>query len=300
MSIHRQFSTFFVVGLICTALHYAVMSGLIELAHSPVIPATLFGFCVGGVTSYVLNRRHTFASDRPHAEAGWRFVTVTAVGFVLTWMMMSVLLSWAATNGLASLAGRQVLSAGPGGDHGHGHVLEFRRQPDVDFPRRAGRGRRRGGVSDALRPGLPPRRAAWIAGGLVFVDSLLGQLATFPNLVPWYAGLAKPGFTPPNAVFGPVWTLLYALMALAFWRVLIGPQQSGRRLAIGLFLAQLALNVLWAFAFFAAHSPLLGLVDIGLQALFVAAALLAFLRLDRLAALCFLPRACCGSASPPC
>jgi tryptophan-rich sensory protein len=136
---------------------------------------------------------------------------------------------------------------------------------------------------------LPPRRAALIAGGLVFVDSLLGQFATFPNLAPWYAGLAKPSFNPPNGVFGPVWTLLYALMALAFWRVLILPGQEGRKLAIALFLAQLALNVVWAFAFFAARSPLLGLIDIGPQLLLVAATLWAFWRLDRFAGLCLLP-----------
>ena len=90
---------------------------------------------------------------------------------------------------------------------------------------------------------MAPRRAAALAVGLVFFDSLLGQLATLPNLAPWYEGLAKPGFNPPNAVFGPVWTLLYALMALAFWRILILPKQKARSLAIGLFLAQLALNV---------------------------------------------------------
>ena len=128
----------------------------------------------------------------------------------------------------------------------------------------------------SIRQGLPPRRAAWVAGGLVFVNSLLGQLATFPNLVPWYAGLTKPGFTPPNGVYGPVWTLLYALMALAFWRILILPQQSGRKLAIVLFLVQLALNVLWSYCFFAAHSPLLGLIDILPQLFFVAADLSGF------------------------
>ena len=81
------------------------MSGLIEFAHWPVIPSTLFGFCLGGVTSYLLNRRHTFVSDRPHAEAGWRFVTVTAVGFCLTWLMMSFLMRWAVSGVLVALLG---------------------------------------------------------------------------------------------------------------------------------------------------------------------------------------------------
>ncbi len=143
--------------------------------------------------------------------------------------------------------------------------------------------------SDALPPGMAPRRAAALAVGLVFFDSLLGQFATIPNIAPWYEGLAKPGFTPPNAVFGPVWTLLYALMALAFWRILIQPKQKARSLAIGFFLAQLALNVIWSFAFFAAHSPLLGLIDIIPQEALVIATTMLFWRLDRLAGLCLAP-----------
>ncbi len=138
-------------------------------------------------------------------------------------------------------------------------------------------------------PGLAPRRAALIAVGLVFLDLVLGQLATLPKLASWYAGLAKPAFTPPNAVFGPVWTLLYALMALAFWRILILPEQKGRKWAIGAFLAQLALNVLWSYAFFAAESPLLGLYDIIPQVVLVAATLTLFWRLDRLAGICLAP-----------
>jgi len=140
-------------------------------------------------------------------------------------------------------------------------------------------------------PGMPRRRAAVLAVGLVFFDSLLGQLATIPNIAPWYESLVKPGFTPPNAVFGPVWTLLYALMALAFWRILILPRQKPRSLAIGLFLAQLALNVVWSFAFFAAHSPLLGLIDIFPQEALVIATTALFWRLDRLAGLCLAPLA---------
>ena len=147
------------------------------------------------------------------------------------------------------------------------------------------------GAPSPLVPGMAPRRAGLLAVGLVFFDSLLGQLATFPNLAPWYEGLAKPSFNPPNAVFGPVWTLLYALMALAFWRILILPRQRLRSIAVGLFLAQLALNVVWSFAFFAAHSPLLGLIDIIPQEILVVATMILFWRLDRLAGLCLLPLA---------
>jgi tryptophan-rich sensory protein len=141
----------------------------------------------------------------------------------------------------------------------------------------------------SARPGMAPGRAGVIAAGLVFFDSALGQFATLPNLAPWYESLQKPWFNPPNVVFGPVWTLLYCLMALAFWRILILPRQPGRGLAIGVFLGQLLFTVLWSFAFFGAQSPLLGLAVVIPQWLLVVATLVLFARLDRLAGLCFVP-----------
>ena len=126
----------------------------------------------------------------------------------------------------------------------------------------------------------------------VVAASVLGQIATYPNLVPWYSALAKPSFNPPNWIFAPVWTALYVLMAAAVWRVLrFSHGSDGRRFALGLFFLQLALNAAWSWMFFAAHSPLLGLMNILLQLLIIVATVIAFARLDRLAALYLIPLA---------
>jgi putative flippase GtrA len=97
MSLRRQFSSYVIVGLIATATQYAVLIGLKELAHWDAVPATLSGYILGGLVSYALNRRHTFASDRAHVEAGWRFATVALVGFFLTWGLMQLFVNnWGA------------------------------------------------------------------------------------------------------------------------------------------------------------------------------------------------------------
>lgn len=132
---------------------------------------------------------------------------------------------------------------------------------------------------------------AALAVAAVGMASFLGQVATYPNLTPWYSGLAKPSFNPPNWVFGPVWTALYILMAYAAWRVLRLPPSPERRIALILFFAQLALNAAWSWMFFAAHSPLLGLINIVPQLAAVVATIVAFHRLDRLAAACLIPLA---------
>lgn len=120
----------------------------------------------------------------------------------------------------------------------------------------------------------------------------VGQWATFPNLVPWYAGLVKPSFNPPNWIFGPVWSALYALMALSLWRLLTSEAlAAGKRLAIGLFFLQLILNALWSVLFFGLHSPLAGLVDIVPQWLAILATIAVARRIDGLAAACLVPLA---------
>jgi len=99
----------------------------------------------------------------------------------------------------------------------------------------------------------------------------------------WYAGLVKPALTPPNWVFGPVWTLLYILMGVAAWMVWQRRGRAGVALALTLFLLQLGLNVLWSYLFFGLQHPGLALLDIIALWLALLATLMAFRRLHRLA-----------------
>lgn len=113
----------------------------------------------------------------------------------------------------------------------------------------------------------------------------LGSLATVPNIPTWYAGLAKPPLTPPNGAFGPVWSVLYVLMAYAVWRILAAPAEvPGRGRAIGWFFVQLALNALWPWSFFAARSPAAGAVNIVALVAALAMTIFAFRQADRVAA----------------
>ena len=82
----------------------------------------------------------------------------------------------------------------------------------------------------------------------------LGSWATTPAIPTWYSALNKPFFTPPNWLFGPAWTLLYILMAVAAWLVWEqGLSKKEVRFALILFIAQLAANALWSFLFFSQH-----------------------------------------------
>ena len=137
-----------------------------------------------------------------------------------------------------------------------------------------------------------PLIVGFMAAAPVVAAAVLGNVATMPNIAPWYEGLAKPPLTPPNWLFGPAWTTLYALMAVAFYRVLrLDPATPRRGAAIVFFLFQLALNASWSFAFFSARSPALGLgVIVALEALIFATIALCW-KLDRVAAYCLAPYA---------
>jgi len=85
-----------------------------------------------------------------------------------------------------------------------------------------------------------------VVGGALSVTAIDG----------WYDDLVKPMWTPPNAVFGPVWTVLYASMAIAAWLVWRHPPSTARRRALTVYAVQLALNSLWTPAFFALGSAI--------------------------------------------
>lgn len=129
--------------------------------------------------------------------------------------------------------------------------------------------------------------AGWVL--LCFAAAGLGSVATAHSIPGWYDGLAKPSWTPPAWLFGPVWTVLYLAMAVAAWLVWRPGGFGARRTALGLFLVQLALNVAWSALFFGLRRPDLGLADIGLLWVAIVFTLLAFRRSSRLAGWLFVP-----------
>jgi benzodiazapine receptor len=111
---------------------------------------------------------------------------------------------------------------------------------------------------------------------------LLGALATTPSIGGWYTGLAKPSFSPPNWIFGPVWTTLYLLMGVALflvWR--LGGKTPGVKTALALFAVQLALNTLWSVLFFGLHRPALAFFEIMVLWVLILLTMLKFFSLSR-------------------
>ena len=144
-------------------------------------------------------------------------------------------------------------------------------------------------VQGNLRPG-PARQA--LALGLFFLAcflaAALGSAFTAASVGSWYPGLAKPPWTPPAGVFGPVWTALYSLMAVAGWLVWRRGGEA-RWGALRWFAAQLALNVGWSAIFFGLRLPGPAFAEILVLWLAIAATLVASWRVSRTAGLLLVP-----------
>jgi translocator protein len=105
------------------------------------------------------------------------------------------------------------------------------------------------------QPEPRPHAAIALVGWLLLCFAVAGVSSIFTahNLTTWYAALAKPPLNPPNWLFGPVWTLLYTLMAIAAWIVWKTRPSPCRRRGLRLFCVQLGLNFLWSWIFFDRH-----------------------------------------------
>lgn len=140
----------------------------------------------------------------------------------------------------------------------------------------------------------PTPRVNWGASAIPYV---ICGLATFATALvgsqfgpgEWYASLTKPPLNPPNWIFGPVWTTLYCLMAIAGGLVWSQAGWRNCRPAMELFFAQLFVNGLWSYLFFGLHSPAWALVDIVLLWVLIGLTIAAFFRHSRVAAGLLIP-----------
>lgn len=126
--------------------------------------------------------------------------------------------------------------------------------------------------------------AVWLA--ICYGAALIGSQFTANG---WYRALDKPSWTPPPWVFGPVWTVLYGMMAVAAWLVWKDRGLAGARTALLLFVVQLALNVAWSWLFFGLHRPGLALIDVVALWAAILATLVAFWKVRWLAGALLLP-----------
>lgn len=128
--------------------------------------------------------------------------------------------------------------------------------------------------------------AGWFA--VTFVAAALGAIAS-AQAASFYAELTRPSWAPPASWFGPVWSVLYVLIAVAVWMVWRVPLQARARTPLVLFLSQLAVNALWSWLFFAWRLGGLAFADAVVLLALISATLVSFWRVKRSAGALLLP-----------
>jgi len=124
---------------------------------------------------------------------------------------------------------------------------------------------------------------------ICFAVSGFGAIVTSRSVSQWYPALVKPSWNPPSWVFGPVWTLLYLMMAIAAWIVWRRLGFKGGAKPLSIFALQLALNAAWSPLFFGLRNPLAGLIDIIPLWVAILATMVSFWRISRLAGALLIP-----------
>jgi tryptophan-rich sensory protein len=129
-----------------------------------------------------------------------------------------------------------------------------------------------------------------IAVLIVEFAGVIGSFFTMPSISGWYSTLAKPVLNPPNWIFAPVWTTLYALMGVAaflIWRH--GLRQRRIKVALTIFSVQLVLNILWSIIFFGFQDPFLAFIEVIILWLAIVWTIFVFYKISRLAACLLMP-----------
>ena len=137
------------------------------------------------------------------------------------------------------------------------------------------------------RPNARTALLGWLA--VCFGVAIASSVFAARAIPTWYSALAKPPLNPPNHVYGPVWTALYALMAISAWIVWKTRPSACRRRGLRLFEIQLALNFLWTWIFFGAHQLLTAFVNIVSLWAAILLTILTFRRMSHTAAWLLVP-----------
>jgi translocator protein len=123
--------------------------------------------------------------------------------------------------------------------------------------------------------------APLLAGGI-------GTIFTSPSIPTWYAALNKPALNPPGWVFGPVWTVLYIMMGIAFYLIWTSKSKS-KKTSVILYVTQLGLNTLWSIIFFGLHWPMGAFIVIILLLGTIIATKISFLKISKTAGSLLIP-----------
>jgi len=134
----------------------------------------------------------------------------------------------------------------------------------------------------------------WLKLGIAVIGSelagIIGAVFTTSAIPTWYATLVRPDFSPPNWIFGPVWTTLYALMGVAAFLVWKrGLDRKDVRVALGTFVGQLILNTLWSIIFFGLQNPGAAFIEIMALWIMIVATIVTFSKISKTAAWLLVP-----------
>lgn len=122
-----------------------------------------------------------------------------------------------------------------------------------------------------------------------YFAAYVGSIATFSSVNNWYMTINKPIFSPPNWIFGPVWTTLYTLMGISMWLVNLKRNEFNTKKQTFYFFIQLLFNSLWSFLFFYLKNPLYGLIDIIILWVLILLTITSFWQVSKKAAILLIP-----------